>query len=345
MFFKSENKLEKKSTLIVSQVAQRLEMIQESLNVRGVFTQGLLSAYTKLEPKHFQNLEALIIDLGDIDSPDEHIKELMKITPKNISCVIFSNNDSIKLAQDFIKSGFKYLNFQSQFQELYGELFSHERGEGSVIKISVLGTKGGVGASFIAANVASIIFNRYKTRTLLIQGAHSSFNVDLFFDRSFTGESYMDDEISLFRESDTKSFGFAKFTNEKFNFIIYDEMLQSFSSEEIEQSINEVDCALIVINTDLASVRKAREILEVNDMLLSVNQGAKKVLLVLNEPPRRSTLSKVEIESLLDRKIDFVIPFSKSAKEVKSKPLSSIQDLTISLILGSQSKKRLFSRK
>lgn len=340
MFFNKNNKLVKKSTLIVSPAESRLTMIEESLSVRGVVTESLRVAYDKLQPKHFENKEALVIDLGDITESQIYIKDLLKITPRDLTCVIFANSDSIKIAQDFINHGYKYLNFESQFQELYGELVTEQAGEGNSIKIAILGTKGGVGASFIAANVANTIFARYKTRTLLVQGAYSSFNVDLFFDRSFTLESHLENEISLYRELDPKSFGFEKFMSEKFNFIVYDQLLQSFSAEEIEQSVNTVDCALVVINSELASIRKAKEILEVNDMLLSVNQGAKKILLVLNEVTRNVTLGRAEIEQILNCKIDFTIPFSKSARELKIKPLSSIEHLTSSLILGNATKKR-----
>lgn len=320
MFLGSKGKSIKKSTLIVSPNEKRLARIAEALSVRGVETRTVQKNFTDLNHQNFANVDAIIVDLGDVKSGAlVAIKELSKIVPKDVPCVVLANDDKISVRQEFVQKGFRYLHFDSQFQDLYAELSSAPQiFSGGSINIAILGTKGGVGSSFVAYHLARLIFARYKTRVLLVQGAFSSFSVDLFSDRHFTTESYTETDISLHKESDFGTYDFEKFASDKFNFIIYDYSIQGRDKDDIERILNQSDCAIMVINSELASVRKAKDVIDSNELLLSVNQGVRKNLLVFNDISRTRTLNPETIAQTLGRRVDVQIPFTKGISEIRS---------------------------
>ncbi|VEI45939.1 Flp pilus assembly protein, ATPase [Actinobacillus equuli] len=53
------------------------------------------------------------------------------------------------------------------------------------IKISVLGCKGGIGASFISSHIAQTIAAEKKVPVLLAQGSNGSQDLDLLFDKKY----------------------------------------------------------------------------------------------------------------------------------------------------------------
>ncbi|MBZ8006790.1 hypothetical protein AVBRAN9334_01310 [Campylobacter sp. RM9334] len=354
MFFKNTNdKIIKKLILVISLDEIRAKNIKEHLSIKGLDVKTLIKNYKDINAKDLgSNLIAIIIDLGIIKNVNESINILNTILPKDNTCIVFADNDSITIRQEFLNKGLRYLHYETQFNELFYELDSQSENKGSFssIQISVLGTKGGIGTSFIAYLLAKNIYDRFCNKTLLLQGANSSFNIDLFSDISFNTEYFQDKGICLYKESLEDNFvGFNKYSEHKINFMVYDQGIYNASKENIELTLSNSDCVVLVINKELASIKKTKEVLETNDFLLSVNQGAKRIILVLNELSPIKTLSIGDIEELLKRKIDLIIPFKSGIKEVKNNGASKINKAIsslVNLVIGIKEKPlSLFKRK
>lgn len=356
MFFKNTNdKIIKKSILIISLDDIRANNIKEHLSIKGLDAKIVNKDYKNINSKDLSgNLIAIIIDLGMIKDAKESINTLNTIFPKDNICIVFADNDSIAIRQEFLNEGFRYLHYKTQFNELFYELDGQGdiKGSFSSIKISVLGTKGGIGNSFIAYLLSKNIYDRFNTKTLLLQGANSSFNIDLFADKSFNVEYFQEKDICLYKESYEDNFvGFNKYAEYKINFMVYDQGIYNASKENIELTLSNSDCVVLVISKELSSIRKAKEVIEINDFLLSVNQGAKRIILVLNELNPIKTLNISDIEELLKRKIDLIIPFKSSVKEVKNSGASKINRAMLALtnqVVGIKDKRKtinLFKRK
>lgn len=341
MFFGvNRSKIEQKPILVVSR--DRANLISENLSVRGIPTKCLNKGLLELKPSDLgSNIEALVVDVGLISNTADALEILSKILPRGLPSVIIADNDSIKIRQEFLARGLKYLHFDTQLGELYSEINSTEvaANNARAINIKILGTKGGVGTSFIAFGVASAIFNRYKTRTLLIQNESGSFNIDLFSNKNFLNEYFSENELCLLRPNKEQIYD-----PNKYNFIIDDESVGGADKETLEALLNEADCVVIVINHELASIKKAKEIIEANEFLLSAGQGSKNLILALNDISRAKTLGSEEVKEVLKIKQILEIPFNKGAKEVglkfSGKSKKAIDELT-SIILGEQKRAKL----
>lgn len=341
----SKNKAIQRSVIVISSSEDRLRVISEHLNVRGFYVDSLAKNLNDIVPSDLnKNPEAIIIDLQMIKEPAPYIEFICKLLPNGIPCIVFCDNDSIKIRQEFLDKGLSYLHYETQFNELYSELNSQNTNQNTSrsINISVLGTKGGVGASFISYHLAKIIQKRYKNRVLLVQGVNSSFNIDLFENKNFNSEKYIQSDLSFYRQGEDDAYSFDKFNNDKFNFVFYDHSIQSIDRDKIEHILNFSDCVVLVANQELASIRKAKEVLDCNEFLLSVNQGCKKHLIALNENSLVKTLNLVEIEQILKGKVNIKIPFGASGEisnTPKGKTGRALDELA-SLIVGQHNTRR-----
>lgn len=337
MIFKRA-KIESRPILIFSK--NRGNLISEALTVKGLKTQ-IENKDIQETNEDLNRFSSIVIDFETIQDLKAILRNLSRILPKGIPSIALADNDSIKISQEFLKNGIKYLHFDTQLQTLFDEVYNNEENNNHPdgVQISVLGTKGGVGASFIAYNLANIIFNRYKTKTLLVQKIGGSFNIDLFSNKNFTSEYFNDDELYLLRENSDFTYN-----PKRYNFIIQDECISGYNKENIETMLNESDCIVIVINSEFTSIKKAKEVIEINNFLLKVNQGCTNLAIVKNENSMINTLNNVEISEILGKKDIISVPFSKGIKEIELKPnqksLKSIEHIAKKIIGGDFEKQK-----
>lgn len=345
MFFgNNKDKAIHKSILIISQNQERLSLISDYLSVRGLEVKTHNKPIKDFSYKDYlHELEAIIIELGEINDPQEDIELICKIFPSGIHRIILADNDSIAIKQSFLDRGIRYLHFHTQFDQLYTQIKSPapQPQQYNSIRISILGTKGGIGNSFISYHLAKIIYGRYMTRTLLIQGAYSSFNLDLLSNQEFQDQLFKENDISLLKEKIQDIAIEEKLAQYSFNFILHDHSTHCMDKDKIEQILNTSDCALILISYDLSSIRKAKEILSINDFLLSVNQGSKKLIIAINELSTYKPLNQGDIEEILGKKVECLIPLNSHKEELKSKTKGKTQkelEKLASAIIGSPTK-------
>lgn len=335
--------------LIVSADAKNLATISKYLCLKGVDNFKTICKHplqiTASEIKW--GISAVILDTPNIENIDEYCTLIERIFPKEIPCVVLSNNDSIKIYQELLSRGIFYLNWESQYEEIYDKIFNFSENiqNKKSIKISVLGTKGGCGNSFLTYQIAGIIYKRFKSMILNVQGPDSSFNLDLLSGTNFEKEHYEKNNICLYREIQEEAYNYHNPKHYKFNFIIYDHSIQGMQKETIETILNESDNIILTITPDIDSLRKAKEVLRINEFLLSVHRGSKKIYICLNQnhPNSKNSFCPSDIAELLEAKIDIVIPYQKIDKTTPSTPAKSktlkALELLVDKLMGTTSRR------
>lgn len=352
-FFNKDKQAKQDTIFIISQNQERLSFIEENLNLKGALTTSkLIDLFTldsSLVPK---NIQALVADCSTLNKDvNEYIEAIYKLFPRGIPYIILGDNDSIIIYQEFLKRGIFYLHYESQMNIIYDQIinYQNQNSYSGFIKVSVLGVKGGVGASSIAYSISKIIFDRYKNSVLCVQGIDSSFNLDLLSGRTFDMSDYKDNDISLYKELREGAYDFYNDVFKKYNFVIFDHSIQGLDKDEIEHILNNSDSCVIVLDQNLSAIRKAKEILKSNKFLTSVNQGAKKILLCLNKvgSPSGDSLNPAKIEELLESRIDVLIPNQNKLGELKISPNSKMQqalDLITNKLVGQKQKIGIFRK-
>ncbi|PAF53563.1 hypothetical protein BKH42_05110 [Helicobacter sp. 13S00482-2] len=334
--------------LIISENSHNAEIVYKHLCLKGIDNSKIIYKnplkITADDIKY--NIQAVILDAGNLTGTIEYCNLIQRIFPKTIPCVILGENDSIRIHEDFLSSGIFYLNWETQLDQIYEKIFNFSENiqNKKSIKISFLGTKGGCGNSFLSYQIALIIYRRFQSLILNVQGSESSFNLDLLSGKVFEKEC-INNEVSLYKESKEEAYNYHNQKHFKFNFILYDHSIQAAQKEIIETILNESDIAILTITGDIDSLRKAKEVLRINEFLKSVHQGSKKIYICFNHnhlnPKNSFHIS--DIEELIQTKIDAMIPYQNIDKAspstlAKAKTLQALEILADKLIGVSNTK-------
>lgn len=339
--------------LVISEDAKHSDIIKEYLALKGldnvkVINKDLLS----ITPSDVQgDIQAVVLYANKVDDHNRYCELIEQIFSKKIPCILLANNKTLKSYQDlykeFLTRGIAYLDWESQIDLIYEKIFNFEEifQNKRSIKISILGTKGGIGNSFIAHHVARIIYERFKSPVLNIQGCGSSSNLDFLSGKHFERDYDSKGEISLFKESTEDPHNYHNPLHVKYNFIVFDHSLQSTPKEVNENILNDSDTVLVIVNYELDSIRKAKELLRINEFLLSVNQGVKKFFLCLNhhDSSFKSAFTPSNLGELIGAKISCVIPYQNINKSTPStapsgKTLVALEEL-VDILVGKKGKK------
>ncbi|WP_145525934.1 pilus assembly protein CpaE [Yersinia rohdei] len=262
----------------------------------------------------------IIIDIGN----DHNIKNILDLIknciPRDCWCVLVGDIDSISIAQQFTEQGILYLNIQSQSAELTQLLLKGIRIESDrkAFFISVLGCKGGIGTTLLSFHLANEIAQIKKSPTLLLQGNQGSQDLDLVVEKKMSTEiTEYYKNLNLMRYKENKLSEVDAKTNNKHNFIVFDQPIHNIPKENITDYIEQSNCIIILLDNSMMSVRIAKEFIGIYDRFKRDNRQAIRLILCLNEsrPVAKSMLATTDIESLLERKIDIHIPYIYKTKE------------------------------
>lgn len=234
-------------------------------------------------------------------------------TPRDCWCVLVGDIDSISIAQQFTEQGILYLNIQSQSAELTQLLLKGIRIESDrkAFFISVLGCKGGIGTTLLSFHLANEIAQIKKSPTLLLQGNQGSQDLDLVVEKKMSTEiTEYYKNFNLMRCKENKLSEVDEKTNNKHNFIVFDQPIHNIPKENITDYIEQSNCIIILLDNSMMSVRIAKEFIGIYDRFKRDNRKAIRLILCLNEsrPVAKSMLATTDIESLLEKKSIYIYP-------------------------------------
>lgn len=298
------------------------------------------------------NARGVIIDVGDSVNPEEFILAIKTLVPRNVWCCVVGNQDAITLAQRYARQGLHYFYLGAQDDELIRVATAGDNVPSFRwgVNISVLGCKGGVGNTSIAYQLVNQIIQIRQMPTLFIQGKAGSNDLDLLFDKKMNQElipagKYLD--LMCLQDETLPQLKYE--TTEKYNFVVYEETVNSAEKERIRQIVEFSSCLIMVLDRSMSSVRVAKQMIEINESLNRSRRTPCRLLLCLSDsrPVSSDMLSQEDIQSLIQYKIDIVFPYRKTQLRsaffpIKSK--TSPADVLTQRVLGKPEAPRQFNR-
>jgi len=285
----------------------------------------------EFEDKELSSSEYAIIDIEsfrDVSEIERKIKFLIPITVKKI---FIGDIDSISFHDEMKRIGVSYLHLDSQLMQLGLTLKNTETNTEEIShtqKISIIGCKGGSGASLVAWWLFQSIGKLSHLPILLVQGHTGSADLDLISDITIQRDGVITplnahQALKIATEEEQWLFDDPNFKN--YNMVIFDYNVTTQVRDKLAVIVPGSDFIVVVGTRELSSVRNARLILdEVQRNSPTGGHDAHNVsenIIILNDktPAKSDELSNEDIENYLARKIDIFSPFQKDVKKFDSK--------------------------
>lgn len=250
---------------------------------------------------------AVIVDIGDTDNVELITQTAALLIPVSAKPIIVGNNDSISFAHALMMSGVNYLHAGSQLPQLADLVrdpisASHNR---ATMKISVLGCKGGAGASTVAYQLFQAAGMLTSIPMLLVQGCSGSSDLDLLLTRALPKDgsiSALSAHQSAKMETHDGAWQYEDTQFNRYNLAFFDHSIHVDFDQHLEQVLIQSNVVVLVISRALAALRIAKNILEENKRFLLSNPLKEvRILLCLNEshPKKNNELANDDIEEYL----------------------------------------------
>lgn len=288
----------------------------------------------------------LIVDLGDSSMPMSDIEALADVCAPNVTVIVLGESNDIGLFRDLINAGVADYVVKPVTIELLRRTIATHSGRipaksrtrtGKVI--AVTGTRGGVGASTVLANLGWLLSHRSGRKVALVDldlrasniglmlGAESGGGLsealqnidrvdDLFLDRIMqrcsdrlfllTAQEELDEDIP----EDAAAFEQIVATlTQRFHYVMLD--VPRRHGPFYHHFLAYAHVRIIVADATLASVRDTVRILRMTGRD-DIGQRAL-VVLIHRCPPGKGIVSRDEFEKAIGRRIDYEIPFDRKA--------------------------------
>lgn len=310
---------------------------------------GVHLPYTELDKLAISSdASGVVVDIETNVQVEAISQALQMKIPRQVWCGLAGDSDSISLSQRFARHDLHYFNINVQLEAItraavLGADIPEKR---QAVSISVLGCKGGVGSTLIGYQLAEKIAGVKKTPTLYVQGANGSRDLDLH-----AGKKLTQDITPVHKYFDVMSSQSAEFPDLKqellqgYNLALFEQAINTADKELLRHLIESSSCLVLVIDRSMVSIRVARSMIEILDLLQRSGQLSRRLYFCLcdTRPVLMSALSLEDIQSLLGRPVDVHFPYSKQGHpEVRafslfSRALSPVDRLA-HCVLGSSAR-------
>ncbi|EEC9115830.1 hypothetical protein ED093_RS24410, partial [Escherichia coli] len=206
-----------------------------------------------------ENAAGVIIDVEKCDKSHNVTTIVQAVVPREVWCCVVGDSDSISLAQSFSRQGIFYFNAKVQTEELVTAATTGmtARSPRSTVCVSVLGCKGGIGNTEIAWQLAQKIVQRRSMSTLFVQGPSGSRDLDIL-----VGKKILQDLVQVNKNLDAKRQDseslpdFSQNIYDKYNFVIFEETINSASKETLRHLAEKSSCLILVLDRSMSSVNR-----------------------------------------------------------------------------------------
>lgn len=295
--------------------------------------------------------EIIILELNQSSNIVEDAKLFADRIPNHKGVIVIGQEDAITTLRGLKEMGFYYVFWpvnKQEFTDFLRHVHKNQQQFAGVSqnrkakRVAVIGTKGGVGNSLIAVELASYLANG-GAQTIMIDRQYYNSNIDILLglkkyqkhdthnleyqlhDMDETSANdyliKVSDKLKILALEGNESIDkLVSYTNSiadllirNANFIIDDYSLSVDFTLDIEAIAAKNNIIVLVIEPTISSIRIAQTYLQFIDNLRTSVQKNRRILLFLNihRPAAAFPLSQTEIETYLDRSIDVVLPYNK----------------------------------
>lgn len=293
---------------------------------------------------HHRSSHYLIIDISESELPVSDLNRLAEVCEPGINVIAVGSRNDVGLYRDLMKLGiFEYV-VKPLFPEIVGRatrhmIYGEEKGKKGEAKkgkvIAVAGSRGGVGSTFLAVNIAALLSVEKSRRVVVVDLDFQFGTVSLYSNvkTNFGLRNALEDPERLdpvFLERLLAS------VNERFSVLSTEEPLEepiSFKVEGVERLLNylaklfhyvivdlphiandftrgvisEAHFMLLVTDSSLAGLRDTGRLIR----SFGKEEIDHRLILIMNKfvKDEKESLTLSSFEETLKRKIDHVVPY------------------------------------
>ncbi|AFU19003.1 Flp pilus assembly protein, ATPase [Actinobacillus suis] len=276
----------------------------------------------------------VIVDIQDETKLANITGRIHSVIPQNVWCCVVGESDSISLLQKLLEQGVLYFNSETQLTQMVARILGGMNIPlvRHTIKISVLGCKGGIGASFISSHIAQTIATEKKVPVLLAQGSNGSQDLDLLFDKKLQSDvAEYTANLDLYRGVPSR---LASETLNKYNFIVYDQPIFNVNKEDYPSILQHSNTFVLVVERKISSLRVAKQFLDECERMKANTGRLIRTFVCISDHKQETAklMATADIERLLKCEVDGVIPYNKQ---------STNKDTVLTSTLSRQGKKEI----
>ncbi len=317
---------------VVSDNPKIQKEVSELLRARGVEYVDIINAPFYSEEVSLDSCETVgvIIDIHDDDNVSRISERVNSIVPQNIWCCLVGDSDSISLAQRLAERDILYFNTNYQLNNLMDRIIYNTVSipkTRRTVRLNVLSCKGGIGASFICAQLAHNIGLHKRVPTLMAQSRLGTQDLDLMFDKKLQG-----DVLELLPNLDLYMGDFEDLPPadlERYNFIVNDYPIYHTHKSQYPELIDKANTFILVVERTVNSLRIAKRFLDDCDRARSKLNKPLRTFVVISDinVEHSRSMSVSDVQDLLGCDVDAVIPHiaKTTAKSVLAIKLSRLE--------------------
>ncbi len=342
---------------LIYQSQECLDFIQEVCRFEGWNSPTCITAkvgLTKLVEQ--QSSHIIILELNESNNVVEDAKSFVSILPTHKGVVVIGKEDAISTLRSLKEMGFYYIFWPANTQE-FADFLTHVRKNLKTFsgvsqkrkakRIAIVGSKGGVGASFIATELSSLLSSQ-GSDTIIVDHQYADTNIDVllglkdFKQRTideFTAPlDEMDEEGALsyliharkklrllaidgdMSQSDVLNYNqtLCELLARNTNFIIEDFSGGVDFEVEPQLLVENFDVVVLVLDASVSSVRSAKRLYEKIANLQLTLSSRTRVFTVVNfhRPENSYVLGGTDLTNCLGADVDLEIGYCKSLAHI-----------------------------
>ena len=345
---------------------------------------------TKLTENHANKM--VILELIESDNVVEDAKSFAAKLPTHKGVVVIGKEDAISTLRSLKEMGFYYVFWPVDKQEFADflihvrknlETFSGVSKKRKAKRVAVVGSKGGVGTSFVTTELSSLLSTQ-SSDTILVDHQYTDTNIDILLGlKNFSTRSVdefstplhdMDEEGALsylsdvrknlrllaiggeMRSEDTLNYSqtLCHLLARNTNFIIEDFSGGVDFKVEPQLLVENFDIVVLVLDASVSSVRNAKRLIEkIANLQLTLSSRTRVITLVNYHRPQSSFVLKgKDLAKYLGAEVDLEISHCKTLSHIiidgksghkHDRQISRSINLLVKLINGQPFKKGMGS--
>lgn len=273
---------------------------------------------------------SVIVDIANETDVELISKRTTLLIPNIVRVIFIGNNDSISFSQNMKRAGLNYLHRQYELHNIAAILLNvnSSSSAANLMKISILGCKGGIGTSTIAYSLFQSLTKLSSIPTLMVQGNSGSSDLDLIMEQVLPRDGsiyYVNDHAAVRLETNESSWNYTDASFNRFNLILFEHSLVGSINEHFETIFSNSQTIILVLNRNLTCLRVAKKVIEEHKRSLIVRPvHGQKLIVCLNEniPSRPDDMKNEDIEQYLQCPLSLIMNYSsKTLKNIEDSPV------------------------
>lgn len=345
---------------LFSQTEAVADLVLQAFRFEGWNDPDLLANKSTEVGQYIERNQAdiLFIELTQTADLIADAERFNRMIPNSVSVVIIGNQDSISVLRAIQQLGFYYLYWPVEkpvFIDFVSRVISHRAQKLLTVKkrrakrVGFYGCKGGVGCSFLTAEIAQLLASDHQSRCVLVNHNRDRGNLDVMLGKldlnkrpipSDMTAASLDEGVAqtlltkvtdrldylAFEQEDENANLTREFTDTVSDWLSFDchFILEDLSASlSVDRDANwmttKLDCLVMVLDGSVSALREATLFQKKLKAAMADSERRLRILVVLNHSrrERNAEINDAAIEKYLGNKPDITIPHAARFSEIK----------------------------